>query len=116
MQVRFEALNGFYVASSLSEAPGLSPEGSAILKEERERYGTLLMHHMQRGLGSSLGAAKYAEVVSLVGPYFHFGQRYWEHLNRIGIALSAKTGLRLSLHGRYQLIEDVLYGHSVGTL
>ncbi|KAH7719794.1 Nuclear hormone receptor, partial [Aphelenchoides avenae] len=81
---------------------GLSQQGRQLLQAERERYASILMRLMQRRYGPLAGAKKYAEVISLVDTYFHFGLRYRQHCLMINVALK--------LPKRYALIEDVLRG------
>lgn len=93
---------------ALLEARDLSSEGREIVRSERERYADLLLRYLQLKFGRERGANRYGEVISLVNAYVHFGQRYWDHINRMGVILRANDNIRLS--GHFELVNDLMFG------
>ncbi|KAH7724296.1 zinc finger protein [Aphelenchoides avenae] len=91
-----------------AESRDLTSEGREIVLCERERYADLLLRHLQLKHGRSGGAARYSEVIALVNTYVHFGQRYWEHINLMGLIMNANGNIRI--RGHFGLINDLMYG------
>ena len=56
----------------------LSPKGRKLLQNESERYGRILLNHMQENLGLGPGAVKYSKVMEIFEAMAHFAQRYRE--------------------------------------
>ncbi|KAH7703019.1 zinc finger protein [Aphelenchoides avenae] len=91
-----------------AESRDLTSKGREIVRCERERYADLLLRHLQLKHGRSGGAARYSEVIALVNTYVHFGQRYWEHINLMGLIMNANGNIRIT--GHFGLINDLMYG------
>ncbi|KAI1699263.1 zinc finger, c4 type (two domains) domain-containing protein [Ditylenchus destructor] len=60
---------------SHSAIDGLSERGRVLLEKESIRYSKTLMKHLQSRLGAAPAAKKYAEIVSIVGSFFHGAQK-----------------------------------------
>ncbi|KAH7714576.1 CRE-NHR-36 protein [Aphelenchoides avenae] len=89
-----------YASASSSQ---LSTQGKKLLSDARENYAKILLGQVQRMHGTTEGAARYVDLLSLVDTCFHFGQKYKEHLYML-FFLSPKV------FPGFQLINDVLGG------
>ncbi|KAH7721788.1 Nuclear hormone receptor [Aphelenchoides avenae] len=87
------------------DAENLSTSGRETLQAERERYAGLLLRHLQRKCGPTVGAKKYAEVIALVDAYFHFGLKHRQHCLLIGVACRMPSPQRL------RMVEDIFRGY-----
>lgn len=59
-------------------AKELSQKGRKLLQNESERYGKLLLGHMQARLGLEAGAVKYSKLMEIFEAMAHFAQRHRE--------------------------------------
>uniref|UniRef100_A0A914CIC7 NR LBD domain-containing protein n=1 Tax=Acrobeloides nanus TaxID=290746 RepID=A0A914CIC7_9BILA len=86
--------------------PDLSEYAKSILQKEADKYSKLLLHYQQMEYGEAKGAQKYAEVITLMGTFFHFAEKHRQifFLNRVARDI-ARDGF---LRARPKLLDEIM--------